>query len=232
MGNFYLIGIDYRDVNKGPIKLERLYARIKPDMVLSNQSQTEFEAMRDVFSSFSRELLQLTEDRPGIEKLMESMSVHFGFEVLQNIEYAKREQVQHHFVGMRRPMSERECLAFTNHLEFVLNYVGNVGVTKHLLETLDGMRGYNPTDEEVEQAWNMYMTLERTLRNELVVLMRRANGSYGRSAKYTEERVRELYDPSKVIAFPLGMGHATDSLTKSTLYSRIKDLKPERIPLI
>jgi hypothetical protein len=57
-------------------------------------------------------------------------------------------------------------------------------------------------------------------------------GRIGKPDKYMEQKLREIYDPDKVIAFPLGMLHCIDSLSKSTLYSRIKDLHPERIPLL
>lgn len=56
-----------------------------------------------------------------------------------------------------------------------------------------------------------------------------ALGQIGRSDRFMERKIREIYCPDRVTAFPVGFFHAMDCYSRFTLYSKLADLNPKRL---
>lgn len=233
MSNLYLIATEHVDLVRGPEKLVRVYDRIKPDILLSEMNEIDYRRAREVVKRFSGGLKKFITDERLLGQFIDYLKKSsVGFEYPTNEAYAREHGISNYQIDL--PGSQGRLIRLNEiPLKLCLYYVRKRGHLDHgrILEILQKKPG--PSKREVKNLWNRERRIENSVLGEIRSLfVRILTGRIGRPDKYMEERIRELYDPSKVIASTVGMLHCVDSLTRSTLYSRIKDLHPERIPLI
>lgn len=232
----YLIGVDHRDRIDGPARLSALYDKLKPRAILDERSEDHQRKNEDLCRYLLDGLNRLSDDRNGIIRIMTLFQyAAFPFPSQDNETYARSNGIPFYFAGIPDPRNED-----TSGLEQIANDIlvlvertaGKIDPhIPRILEVFSAMLEDPPSGEYLERAWRYYLENENRLVNEIYILRHRLSGLTGRRDEHMERLVRELYDPDGGIAFPLGMVHAQDSFTKSTLYSRIKDLSSERLLL-
>lgn len=233
MSNLYLIATKHDDVVRGPEKLRRIYDKIKPDILLSEANKGSLAVLREYYSGLEARFMRLTSDKNGVRELMDfCLNYGLGFETNTNDQYAQEHGIENHLVD--RSLEEEKIFRLAkNMMDDALNKAEKRGRI-NIARVNQGIKDcFNPSPDKIRKYW---ATLKRSELNPLcevaILFGRFILGRLGHSDKLMEQRLREIYDIHKVIAFPIGMIHCMDSLTYSTLYSRIKDLHPERIPLI
>ena len=91
------------------------------------------------------------------------------------------------------------------------------------------------TPATVRRHWQERVKYEGTLQGDARLIRESRALRYGPGAgtrdEHAERMLRSHYRPNKVVVCVGGMAHMVDSRSKLTLYSRIKDLNPQRIPL-
>jgi hypothetical protein len=235
MGKLYVIATDHGDKVHGPRKLLSLYDQIRPDVLLSEMNEIDLGKFNNLCCKITNELRQLTPDQKGVSDFMKLFETSLGFEYYTNEQYAREHSIPNHMIDM--PGGQSELYGqLEQSLEMVLKKARSSGGLdiRRWIEKFQGLQNTSP--EELKQKWEMFSGLEGTLKGEGVLLIARAmTGRIGKQDKYMERQIRaasELHGSDKVMAYPVGMLHALKSISKSTLYSRIQYLNPERIPLL
>lgn len=235
MGKLYLAGTNHQDHLYGPTKLNNLYDKIKPDMLLTELCQEDMDKIKNLFSGLEDIIRKVPSYKNGIEDFMQ---VFLPFEYKVNKEYSEKENIEHHLIDMPGSKSNQKLIkgleksfpGFRKTLEKYLRVFGPDNFKKDFESTLRKKVIRDP--QNLKLIWEKNLYYEKTVGKELVLIILSTTGMIGKRDKHMEGRVRELYDPKKSIVCTIGMMHILDSLTKRTLYSRIKDLNPERTPLI
>jgi hypothetical protein len=235
MSNLYLIATRHDDLVLGPEKLLRVYDRIKPDILLSEMHETDFPKPIPIIEKFRYDLNEFTQDQEGLDEFIGVFSRGSigGFEYPTNQSYSRDHRTPNYLIGMPGSL-DRLFFLGQESIDNILETIRHKGKfnPRKLASYLKKNFG-NPLPKETRDLWNQVKRDENSLFGEIRLLFHRiVTQRIGKPDKYMEERIREIYDPKKVIAFPVGMLHATDSISYSTLYSRLKDLHPERIPLL
>lgn len=233
MAGVYLIGIDHRDKREGPKKLERLLDTLQPDILIDEFHESSFHSVHDIGERLRGNLGKLPLPKQKRNLLMGNFyDLAFPFPTYEVWQYGQAHGIPHHFADPR----VQQAVVFpaleemaANILLLAKQYPENI-TSPNLQRAVDNV--YEPVSQEyLKRAWEHYTRTERQLFNELVLLRLRLQGILGKPDQAMEEVVRVVFRPDQTIVFPIGMVHATDSWTKSTLYSRIKDLQPQRMAL-
>ncbi|MEA3378637.1 MAG: hypothetical protein U9Q69_03265 [Nanoarchaeota archaeon] len=230
MGALYLIGTYHHDKDKGPEKLKKLYRAIRPDIVLSETEATTYTGVGQLIIQFQTELMKHTTDFSGVEDFILNYQKSIGFEIPFNIEYAKANNIPLHMIDS--PNAQRK--AYRSLEKNIAGLTARAREQSHV-DIRSWLESYNSCpefDESVpNEFWKEIESFEGTALGELILFLVRLKTKSSKDS-YMESQIRRLYDPEKVIAFPVGMIHIAESKTRQTLYSKVKDLNPERIPLI
>jgi len=225
MSNLYIITTDHRDQIHGPKKLLTLYDRIHPDILLSEINEEDLQKFTNFCRNLMARLRQLTPDQKGVDDFMNIFTMSSGFEYYANEEYAQNYGISNHMVDMPGGQSKFYS-QLEQTMEMVLKqakYNGGVDIQKWIRKFKERSA---KSPEEVRKSWETFTQFEGTPEGETILLLASVTtGRIGKQDEYMEERIRGLYDPNKVIAFPVGMLHALESMFKKIFYSRIKDLK-------
>jgi len=234
MNNLYLIATQHFDLVRGPIKLGNVYERIQPDILLSETCQESLLRNDTLTNKFVDDLGRYTKNSKGLEDLRRWFSsTSGGFEYNFNQEYSQSHGIPNYLVDSPNG-SDRLFYFAEYYMKEAIRNVEEKGTfnSERFVSYLRRSVG-NPSPNIVRDYWNMVKRDENSFMGELRLLISRlVNKRIGKPDKHMAQRIREIYDPHKVIAFPVGMLHCSDSITRSTLYSRIKDLHPIRIPLV
>jgi len=231
MGNLYIVATNHLDQVHGPRKLLSLYDRIHPDILLSEINEEDLRKFSNLCENLKVELRQLTPDHEGVNDFMNGFSTSLGFEYYTNKQYAREHSIPNHMIDMPGGQSKLYN-QLEQGLEWVLKQARNNGGLDIRRWIRKFRKSQNITPEQLREKWELFSGLEGTFKGEGVLLLARATtGRIGKPDKYMAKQIRKLYEPDKIIVYPVGMLHALESKSRSTLYSKIKDLNPERIPL-
>jgi hypothetical protein len=233
MSNLYLIATNHLDIVRGPEKLLRVYDRINPDLILSETSADALAFLREYYSGLEERFMRLTTDKKGVRELIDYfLNFGLGFEINTNEQYAQKHGIENHLVD--RSFGQEKIFQFAkNTMDEALREAEKAGRIDIRGLNQDIRNYFSPSQDKIRRYWTTLKRNEGNLLGEIpIIFCRFVLGRTGPSDKYMEQRLREIYDPNKVIAFPLGMIHCIDSISRSTIYSRIKDLHPVRIPLL
>lgn len=228
--SIYLIGTYHHDKDKGPHKLLEVYDRINPDMILSECDSDTYRHVITLLNHFKAELRKHTSDLDGIDDFIRTYQASLCFEIPFNIEYSKNRSIPHHMIDS--PKAQQKV--YRSLEKKVGTLIERANEEEHInvqswLESYEACPEFY--DENPKEGWQIIKEIETHFMGELLIFYSRFRSSLGKD-KYLEDKIRELYEPGKIIAFPVGMLHITESMLGQTLYSRLKDLNPERIPLI
>ena len=219
----YLIGIDHRDIFNGPKKLEKMLEEIKPDMIFYEGSKKQMEekiqyaqwrlpsaAKKRSMGGESQEILEGLESlivpwtTKTIDKYarMAGASTEFGFRSYE----AESGSWMH--------MVEAGSLFFTYDFSFGkpgkrVNGTDESQASMYYLKLdllEDQIREY--IDIGLQEQWNKYTKIERSLKGEAYLLFQ---GSCGES-KEMEKAIRDAYQ---------GHWHDISSIVKSSSSSSI-----------
>lgn len=234
MGALYLVGVDHRDVHDGPSRFQEFCDKVKPTALLSEQSAEDFGKIQSLASGLEQRLGKSTLTPRSASRVVEEFyRLVLPFARFDTWQYAQRHGIPHHFADITREPD----IAFQRATQLAEDFVTVAACTperfspqlfRHLRQSVHG-EGVSPA--YLVRVWEYYTRTERTALNELTLIKLRMKGLIGKRDRHMEQVVRSAYAPDATVVFPLGMVHAVDSLMKSTLYSRIKDLHPERILL-
>lgn len=235
MGKLYLIGTNHQDRIYGPKNLKNLYDKLKPDMLLTEFCQEDLDKIKSLFSGLEDILKKVPSYKNGVDDFIK---IFLPFEYDVNEEYSKTNKLSHHLIDL--PGSgfnklfvktiEKSFPSFKKTVEDYLRVFGPDNLKRDFETTLGKKAIRDP--EQMRKTWEKYSRSEKSLGHEFSLLTFSLIGALGKRDKYMEDRIRELYDPGKVITCTVGMAHTLESRTKKTLYSKIKDLDVERVPLI
>ena len=207
-------------------RLRVLYNHISPEVLLTNVSNEDLVDYDNFHASVYNELgsrINLDNgDKQKLDKLMNRIEEIHLSDYLMNEEFSKERNLEHHLIGIPNGRKRR--------LESIgIELVSHLKINSDVGKMLRYFSGEIPPDL-ISDEWNRILKYERGLFLELDNLINRfIHGFIGKKDKFLESEIREIYE-GKVTALPIEMIHCEDSLTKSTLYSRIKDLNPIRKP--
>lgn len=231
MGNLYIIATSHEDFTHGPGKLLRLYEEIKPDILLSEMSEQDFRKFQEICARFDQQLRTVSDDNEGIDSFMALLRDSVGYERRVNQEYADRYGVPHFMIDMPGGQSKMLQEAEETIDEVISDARAKGGIDiGHWIGRMNELGEIGT--QNAHKFWEFIQRYEGTPQIERIVQYGRERGRIGEPEKYMEQRIRKLYDPNKIIAFPVGMFHTINNPSGNTLYPSIKDLNPERIPLL
>lgn len=232
MGRLILIATRHDDYIKGPVKLMRVYKQIRPDMLLQEMSDVDLEFYHGMCGRVESDFRRLSDDSAGVDNFMFLFRSTLGFEGMVNRTYAAARGIPNHKIdlpGRHIKFFEKTESVMRQTIEGVMSSEGELDMKRWYSSFFEDR---DLPHEKVRETWEGYVADEGTPKGEQTLERVGEISCYGQADIYMESRIRELYDPEKVIAFPTGMLHALESMNGTTLYSRIKDLNPERIPLL
>lgn len=93
----YIIGTSHADKIDGPNGLNEVYARINPEVLLSELSEDDGRRLDEIREGLRVALRRYTDDEVAISRLDRAISP--GFEYDCNRAYAKAKGVEHHMIG-------------------------------------------------------------------------------------------------------------------------------------
>lgn len=216
----YLIGTKHGNRIDGPEKLLSVYRKISPDALLSESGKINADAIEETSARLRKVLGQYSDDQEAIRCLLQYLSPSFEYDT--NKEYSREMNLPHYIIGQDRPWLSGVHTLIINRLISRVNRDGQVDLESLLRDLKAQSMPVNP---------KRILPEEKTIKGELVLLSLRVIGLLGKPDRQMEREVRRIYPWHRTIAFPLGYAHTLDCYSKSTLYSRIKDLHPVRIEL-
>lgn len=234
MSGIYLIGIDHLDKREGPKKLERMLDTLHPDVLVDEFHEPSFRFICNIGERLRGDLEKLPLSPQKRTLLMENFyDLAFPFPTYNVWQYAQAHGIPHYFGDARA----QQAVVFPS-LEEMAGNILLLGkqhperiTPSNLQMTVDSVYP-SSSPEYLQHAWEYYLRTERRMGNELTLSLLRLLGKIGKRDRAMEGVVREVFRPEHTLVFPIGMVHVTDSMLKSTLYSRIKDLHPKRLPLV
>ena len=234
MAKIYLMGNDHRDWQNGPRKLEAAYTRLNPNIVVSEYDFVSYSGLERICDEFSAQLDKISNDKSGKEKVRGMFElVAYGFPLGFNRKYAAQNGIYHVFADLPHAHSGN-CQTISGLGEMILALISshNGEIEENAFKAMELMKDRPPTQEYLQNVWEYYMRTENSLSNELKLFKLRLAGLIGKRDAHMETMIRAIYPRGGIIVYPVGFVHLQDSILKSTLYSRIKDLNPERIPIL
>lgn len=230
MGKLYLIGTYHPDKDKGPEKLKELLDNLEPDMILSETEENTYLKQLNLLNQFMHSLSPLTADYKGLQNFIKEYHLSLAFEVPTVIDYSKQRDIPHYMIDYPKTQ-KKSYQSLKRSIAWWINKAKNQDDFE--IDTWTESFNSDPvfSDFIPELMWNDIKYMEQKATSEMIIMLARLTNGFRKDA-YLESRIRELYSPDKIIAFPVGMMHTADSKRRQTLYSRLRDLSPERIPLI
>lgn len=227
MSNIHLIAVDHNDKVLGPGKLRAVYGEIKPTVILSEISPEDEVVIRRIQDEIRIRLGKVTDDQESIDRAVRLVG---GFEYNTNREYAAEHGIEHVLADLpgRQIGNVLEMEVLTK--IWLLKVEAGFTDLKEWVDNSYAAR--NPSQSFIRQQWDVLLWMEKNWLGSVGGVIRRIRGNIGKADIHMESVIRELHGLEEVIAFPVGMAHVMDSRAKRTLYSRLKDLNPERKLLI
>jgi hypothetical protein len=234
MSNLYIIGTEHWNAeNLG--ELTQLYNKLNPDIIFSEINphtlNVEFETEEKVKQALTEKF--------GVNPDYTEAKLHQLFDDLMfvegrregriNLEYAKKHNIQHEFLF--RPKKTLNDRAIVDDINSLLRKIESSS-EKELKEYITLIHSiFQETQKSQLEKHNFMAEHDKSVHNEVYFLMGRMAGDFGKRDKQMEATIRKFYDPNKVLVVTIGANHTLDSITKTTLYSRIKDLNPQIMKL-
>jgi hypothetical protein len=229
MNNLYLVATNHRDTIYGPDRLREFYSRVRPDMILNEESKEDMGRLKGMFDEARGKLEGTLGNNSNIGKFIEMYERQIiGFEHFVNKEYAEKKNIPNLQIdlpyGMQKQLDGIE--------KIMKKMVLKIKTEADFNEKLSLLQEWDRYGSNSKKIWKNLSNIEGKWFGEIPILVARFKGVVGKRDEYMVEKIRELYDPNKVIVSTSGMLHMVDSLSKSSLYSKIKDLNPVRVPII
>jgi len=218
----YLIGSSHGAISEGRIRLKEIYDSIRPEVVCTEQSKPE----ATLFNQFSKEIFDKYASKFG-EKAMKKFLYKFalvkqGFEYLFNSHYARTNGVRHCLIDR---FDMKNFYVTESDFEDLDRILANKEDLERILKERKDI-GF----EESLKRWSKLKPLELTEEFDDYF-----SSKCEKSPKCREDHlakaIRDIYGSGKRMAAVVGAEHTLDSKKTLTLYSKIKDLNPERIIL-
>lgn len=220
----HILGTDYVSTVDRPEDVARVYDEIGPDMILSAVSQGDAKRLAEVFLELREGASKYISDKKLLDRFMATFEL--GYECRFDRRYAEDRGLEHHMVGVDFPQVVDSVISRVRDTLVVFEEGGDEVNYLDWVERVE--ESHRREGERVGERVRFIVGLNGTVRSEIMLLGLRALGHIGPRDEFMARRVRELYDPDKTVVFPVGVASALDSYFGLTLYSKLKDLKPER----
>ncbi len=232
MSKLYLIGTVHLDFTEGPRKLKSLYDRLKPDVILCEADRKYIDRIDSLVARIEEEFKDYRDEKGFNDYLDLLRTMSLGFELSTNLAYAREKGIECHLADTTEGCSSLIDIA-ENYFYNTLKSSKQNGEKIDFEKSARHVKSHVPLSQKgVREILLHFKRWENTLLNEVFLFVCKRLKIIGERDKYMERIAREFYSSGKVIAFPVGAFHTLNSFSGETLYSRIKDLNPERILLM
>lgn len=226
MRQLYLIGVDNHDLKEGPQKLERLYAELKPSLILHDTSEQHQGAIDNIVSDA---FTTLASKPQTLEFFLRAVvPSYFPFSVQVGNEYAQENGTSIAYTHC--------CMRSILPINFVRSKYEQLVATEDDASfqwRLNNFYARNtPSPEALQQHWEEINQKEKGWRQTANALGKWMLATHYHVQNMSRTVTWFVENFGGNIVFPLRMEQLMDSYLGGTLYARIKKLKPERIPLL
>lgn len=251
MHGLYLVGVDYRDMARGPGKLEKLYEKLRPDVIITQESLMQHDESSKRITGLEQLLLAagrygkheftFSDENEFIIERICSLITPFTTAVSQ--EYARRYNAKLIFgCGVELPYEIFRAYEIMGAIGFSLQLMIDPSKSPYPASSIEAAYYLNVSQladlpqqvsskSDFQMSWAKHVQAERRLKGELLAVLAWLSGrakTDGCMAKVVES----AYSPDKTVVVTADFRSLADSALKLTLYSKLKHLSPERIPLL
>ena len=232
MGNLFVIGVSPFDIG-GPAGLIDFYRKIQPDLVLTDCSPEMIKKLDDLNAKYEKLFSGILIDDEKRSHLMEMAQLGQDYHHSVSKLYSDQSTMPYHAIGSHIEIEESRIDAALVLLKFLEVPEGDGGETsipilEGLLTNMNLGLGQFSADSIIE-AWNEIATCEMGNSENPAMTELRDSGFFGEADKAIEQRLRDVYNPSKKITLAVRMARAVYTPERDTLISRVEDLNPTRI---